>query len=50
MGKKNQLFVYLFQFLADEVEGLENGIRRTGNSNDPFRTGSVRNVDAGTRL
>lgn len=42
--------MYLFQFLANEVEGLKDGIRRAGNGNDPFRTGSIRNVDAGTRL
>lgn len=41
---------YLFQFLANEIEGLKDGISRAGNGNDPFGTGSIRNVDAGTRL
>jgi len=49
-SKTDFFFMYLFQFLANEVEGLKDGIRRAGNGNDTFRTGSIRNVDAGTRL
>ena len=42
--------VYLFQFLANEVESLENGISRSCNGNNPLGAGSIRYVDARSRL
>jgi len=41
---------FLFQLFANEVESLENGLRRPCDGDDPFGAGSIRNVDAGTRL
>ena len=48
--KKTKEKRHLFQFLADEVERLENGVRRAGYGDDPLGTGSIGYVDARTRL
>ena len=50
MTLRSKSYIYLFQLFANEVESLENGFRRPCDGDDPFGAGSIRNVDAGTRL
>jgi hypothetical protein len=52
-GKKTgeeMVKAYLFKFLADECECLENGICRSCDCNNAFWARSIGDVDFGTRL
>ena len=40
----------VFQLLADQVEGLEDGVGVAGHGHDPLRDRSVGNVDLGSGL
>ena len=40
----------LFELVADEGEGLENGLTGAGDCDNPLRTGPVCDVDLGPAL
>jgi hypothetical protein len=50
-GKKivqEMVMAYLFKFLADECECLENGVCWSCDCNNAFRARAIRDVDFGT--